>query len=71
MCRRDFYLRDWVAENGGGGGKREMMPFVNGSTHQLQTQKNQDSQNYSDPLLFKQDVPISFWLPLAIFGEFI
>ncbi len=41
MCGRDFYSRDWVAENGGGG-ERETMPFVNGSTHQLQTQ-NQDS----------------------------
>jgi hypothetical protein len=27
MCGRDFYSRDWVAENGGGG-KRETMPFV-------------------------------------------
>jgi hypothetical protein len=30
MCGRDFYSRDWLAENGGGGEKREMMPFING-----------------------------------------
>jgi hypothetical protein len=42
MCGPNFYLRDLLAENGGGGEKCETMLFFNGSTHQLQTQ-NQDS----------------------------
>jgi hypothetical protein len=57
-----------------GGGERgvncETMPFVNGSSNQLQTQ-NEDSQYYSAPLLFRQDLSISYWWPLASFGEFI
>ncbi len=47
----------------GGGGEGEVIcetvPFVNGSSDQLQTQ-NEDSQNYSAPLLFRQDLPISY-----------
>jgi hypothetical protein len=65
MRGRDFYSRDWCAENGMGGGKHATMPFVNGSTHQLQTQ-NQDNQYYSSPLLFWQDVPFLF---LGAFGK--
>ncbi len=38
MRGRDFQAQNWDTENGGGGG-REMMLFINGSTHQLQTQK--------------------------------
>ncbi len=57
MCECDVRMRfpfaglgrgEW---GGGGGGERETMPFVNGSTHQLQTQ-NQDSQYYSPSFLF-------------------
>jgi hypothetical protein len=48
---RDFQTRTWDAENGGGGKKRETMPFVNRLTDQLQTQ-NQYSQYYSSPFLY-------------------
>ncbi len=51
MGKRDFYSRDLLAVGGRGGERREMMPFVNGSSYQLQTQ-NQDSQYHSAPLLF-------------------
>jgi hypothetical protein len=44
-------VRGIDARRMGGEGKREMMPFVNGSMHQLQTQ-NQDSQYYSPPFYF-------------------
>jgi hypothetical protein len=40
--------------------RNETVPFVNGSSDLLQTQ-NQDSQYYSAPLLFRQDLPISYW----------
>jgi hypothetical protein len=59
MRGRDFHSQNWGAENGWGGGERETMRLVNGSKYQLQTQ-NQDSQYYSSPFLFWQDVPISF-----------
>jgi hypothetical protein len=48
----------------------ETVPFLNGSSDRLQTQ-DQDSQYYSAPLLYKQDLPISYWWFLASFGEFI
>ncbi len=67
---RDFYSRNLLAGQGGGGGKCETVPFVNGSSDQLQTQ-NQDSQYHFAPLLFRQDVSISSWWPLASFGKFI
>jgi hypothetical protein len=61
MRGRDFYSRR-IGE--GGRGKRETVPFVNGSSYQLKTQ-NQDSQYHSAPLFLRQDVSISFWWPLA------
>jgi hypothetical protein len=47
-----------------------MMPFDNGSSDQLQIQ-NKDSQHYSAPLLFRQDLSNSYWWLMASFGEFI
>jgi hypothetical protein len=52
----ELHVRDLLAGiTRGGGGEGgvicETMPFVNGSSDQLQTQ-NQDSQYYSAPLLF-------------------
>jgi hypothetical protein len=41
-----------------------------GSSDQLQTQY-QDSHYHSAPFLFRQDVSISYWWPLASFSEFI
>jgi hypothetical protein len=38
----------------------ETVPFVNGSVDRLQTQ-NEDSQYHSAPLLFRQDLPNSYW----------
>jgi hypothetical protein len=56
MRGRDFYSRDLLAEEGGGGWKKcETVPFDNGSTYQLQTQ-NQDSQYHSAPLEFTFDL---------------
>ncbi len=57
-------------KGGGGGEKCETVPFVNRSSNQLQTQ-NQDSKYHSAPSLFRQDVSISYWWPLASFGKFI
>ena len=53
-------MRDLLAGiTRGGGGEGgvicETVPFVNGSSDQLQTQ-NQDSQYYSAPSLFRQDL---------------
>jgi hypothetical protein len=45
---RDFYSRNLLAGEREGGGKCETVPFVNGSSDQLQTQ-NQDSQYHSAP----------------------
>ncbi len=66
--RCDFYSRDLLA--GEGGVICETVPFANGSSDRLQIQE-QDSQYYSAPLLFIQDLSISYWWPLASFGEFI
>jgi hypothetical protein len=66
MC--EIYSPESLA--GEGGVICETVPFINGSSDQLQTQ-NQDSQYYSAPLLFGQDLPISYWWLLASFGEFI
>jgi hypothetical protein len=46
------------------------MPFDNGSLDQAQIQ-HKDGQWCSAPLLFKQDLPNSYWQLLASFGEFI
>jgi len=72
----ELHVRDLLAgiTRGGGGGEGgvicETVPFVNGSSDQLQTQ-NQDSQYYSAPLLFRQDLSNSYWWLLASFGELI
>ncbi len=55
---------------GKGGVICETMPFNNGSWDRLQIQ-NQDSQHYSAPLLFRQDLSNSYWWLMASFGEFI
>ncbi len=34
----NFQVWNWGEENGGGGGERETVPFVNGLMYQLQTQ---------------------------------
>ncbi len=52
--------REILLRGGGEGGVIcETVPFVNGSSDQLQIQ-DQDSQYYSAPLLFQQDLPISY-----------
>jgi hypothetical protein len=48
----------------------ETVLFVNGSSDQLQIQ-DQDSRYYFALFLFRQDLPISYWWPLASFGKFI
>ncbi len=54
MC--EIYSRESLAREWGEGGVIcETVPFVNGSSDQLQTQ-NQDSQYYSAPSLFRQDL---------------
>ncbi len=67
----EIYLREALA---GVGGEDvvicETVPFDNGSSDRLQTQ-NQDSQYYSAPLLFRQDLSNSYWWLMASFGEFI
>ncbi len=70
ICGRDFYSRNLLAGGGEGGVKCETVPFVNGSSDQLQTQ-NQNSQYHSAPLLFRQELSISYWWPFASFGKFI
>ena len=69
-CAR--FTRENHSRGRGGEGRMicETVPFVNGSSDQLQTQ-NQDSQYYSAPLLFGQDMPISYWWILASFDEII
>jgi hypothetical protein len=66
MC--EIYSQESLA--GEGGVICETVPFVNGSSDQLQTQ-NQDSQYYSAPSLLRQDLSNSYWWLLASFGEFI
>ncbi len=66
----EIYSRESLAGGGGGGVICETMPFINGSSDRLQTQ-NQDSQYYSAPLLFRQDLSNSYWWLMASFGEFI
>jgi hypothetical protein len=67
----ESYSRDSLAGGGGRAGEFcETVPFVNWSSDRLQTQ-NQDSQYYSAPLLFRQDLSISYWWLLASFGAFI
>ncbi len=53
FMRRQYF--ESLAEGMGGGVICETVSFVNGSSDQLQTQ-NQDSQYYSAPLLFRQDL---------------
>jgi hypothetical protein len=62
-------VRDLLAGGGEGGVICETVPFVNGSSDQLQIQ-DQDSQYYSAPLLFRQDLSISYWWLLASFSKF-
>jgi hypothetical protein len=64
-----IYSRESLA-GGEGGVICETLLFVNGSSDRLQTQ-NKDSQYHSAPLLFRQDLPNSYWWLLASFGEFI
>ncbi len=67
----EIYSRESLAEGGGGRGAIcETVPFVNGSSDRLRTQ-NQDSQYYSAPLLFRQDLSNSYWWLMASFGGFI
>ncbi len=73
MCEpqvRDLLLGFTRGGGGEGGVICETVPFINGSSDRLQTQ-DQDSQYYSAPLLFGQDLPISYWWLLARFCEFI
>ncbi len=67
-CELD--VRDLLAEFTRGGGGGGGVIFVNGSSDQLQTE-NQDSQYHFAPLLFRRDLSISYWWPLASFGKFI
>ncbi len=72
-CELD--VRDLLAgithRGGGEGGVIcETVPFVNRPSDQLQTQ-DQDSQYYSAPSLFGQDLSKSYWWLLASFGKFI
>ncbi len=55
-CARFTHRNHSRGRRGEGGVICEMVPFVNGSSDQLQTQ-NEDSQYHSAPLLFKQDSP--------------
>jgi hypothetical protein len=48
----------------------ESMPFDNGSSDWAQIQ-HEDGQWCSSPLLFRQDLPNSYWRPLASFCDFI
>jgi hypothetical protein len=66
----EIYLRESLAGGGEGGVICETMPFDNRSSDRLQIQ-NQDSQHYSAPLLFRQDLSNSYWWLMASFGEFI
>jgi hypothetical protein len=76
MAKCELDVRDLLAgiTLGRGGGKGgvifKAVPFVNGSSIQLQTQ-NQDSQYYIAPSLFRQDLSNSYWWLLASFAEFI
>jgi hypothetical protein len=72
MAKCELDVQDLLAgiTRGGGGVICETVPFVNGSSDQMQTQ-NQDSQYYSAPSLFRQDLSNSYWWLLASFSEFI
>ncbi len=65
-----FTCENHSREGGEGGVICKTVPFNNWSSDRLQTQ-NQDSQYYSAPLLFRQDLSNSFWWLMASFGEFI
>ncbi len=67
VATRQIYSRDGGGE---GGVICELMPFHNGSSDWAQIQ-HEDGQWCSTPLLFKQDLPNSYWQLLASFGEFI
>jgi hypothetical protein len=66
----EIYLRESLAGGGEGRVICETVPFDNGLSDRLQTQ-NQDSQYYSAPFLFRQDLSNSYWWLMASFGEFI
>ncbi len=58
---RQIYSRDGGGE---GGGICESMPFNNGSSNWAQLQY-EDGQWCSAPLLFRQDLPNSYWRALV------
>ena len=73
MCelQAPFSLARFTREMEGGGRVNcESMLFDNESSDQAQIQ-HEDGQWCSAPLLFKQDLPNSYWGLLASFGEFI
>jgi hypothetical protein len=74
MCRLQArFLLARITRKGRGGEGRvicETVPFVNGSSDQLQTQ-NEDSQYHSAPLLFRQNSPNSYWWLLASLASYI
>ncbi len=59
-----------VGWRGEGGVICGSMPFNNGSSDWTQIQ-HEDGQWFSAPLLFRQDLPNSYWWLTASFGEFI
>ncbi len=67
---RDLLARITRGRGGEGGMICKTVPFDNGSSDRLQTQ-DEDSQQYSAPLLFRQDLSHSYWWLMASFGEFI
>ncbi len=64
-----FSLARFTREMEGGGQGDLLMPFDNGSSDRAQF--HEDGQWCSAPLLFRQDLPNSYWQILASFGEFI
>ena len=69
MC--ELQAPDLLARwRGEGGVNCELMPLDNGSSDWAQIQ-HEDEQWCSAPLLFRQDLPNSYWRLLASFGEFI
>ena len=70
-CRHHFHSPDLLARwKGEGGVICELMPFNNESSDWAYIQ-HEDGQWCFNPLLFRQDLPNSYWRLLASFGEFI
>ena len=59
-CKCEIYLQESLVGGKEGGVICETVPFDNGLSDRLQTQ-NQDSQHYSAPWLFRQDLSNSYW----------